>query len=130
MGTDNSVNGAQSTASGIITGNPVIKNWVVMGCNDENVSGVLQALSNAKVAAPDMVGVGLGGYLACKSWGVGAVPDGFVSALYIDGHDVGADAVATLVARVRGGTALPPRTLATTQIVDAVTWRRTTLKCT
>ena len=51
----------------------------------ERLRQVLQALSNAKVAAPNMVGVGLGGYLACKSWGVGA------------------DAVATLVARVRGG---------------------------
>ncbi|HZZ50238.1 MAG TPA: substrate-binding domain-containing protein [Pseudonocardia sp.] len=130
VGTDNSVNGAQSTASGIITGNPGIKNWVVMGCNDENVSGVLQALNNAKIPATNMIGVGLGAYIACKSWPVGATPDGFVSALYIDGHDVGGDAVRTLVAKIRNGTPLPPRTIAKTQIVDAATWRHTTLKCT
>jgi L-arabinose transport system substrate-binding protein len=130
VGTDNSVNGAQSTASGIITGNPGIKNWVVMGCNDENVSGVLQALNNAKVPAANMIGVGLGAYIACKSWPVGATPDGFVSALYIDGHDVGAAAVRTLVANIRNGTPLPPKTIAKTQIVDAATWRHTTLKCT
>ena len=130
VGTDNSVNGAQSTASGIITGNPGVKNWVVMGCNDENVSGVLQALANAKVPAANVVGVGLGAYLACKSWQPGAAPDGFVSSLYIDGHDVGGDAVRTLVAKIRNGTPLPPKTIARTQIVDAQTAGQTTLKCT
>jgi L-arabinose transport system substrate-binding protein len=130
VGTDNSVNGAQTTASGIITGNPTIKNWVVMGCNDENVSGVLQALANAKVPATNVVGVGLGAYIACKSWQPGTAPDGFVSALYIDGHDVGGDAVRTLVAKIRNGTPLPPKTIARTQIVDAASAPSTTLKCT
>jgi L-arabinose transport system substrate-binding protein len=130
VGTDNSVNGAQSTASGIITGNPAVKNWVVMGCNDENVSGVLQALSNAKVPAGNIVGVGLGAYIACKSWSPGAAPDGFTSALYIDGHDVGGDAVKTLVNKIRGGTPLPAKTIARTQMVDASNWHSTTLKCT
>jgi L-arabinose transport system substrate-binding protein len=130
VGTDNSVNGAQVAASGIITGNPTVKNWVVMGCNDENVSGVLQALANAKVPAGNAIGVGLGAYLACKSWQPGAVPDGFVSALYIDGHDVGGDAVRTLVAKIRNGKPLPPTTIAKTQIVDAATAGSTTLKCT
>jgi L-arabinose transport system substrate-binding protein len=130
VGTDNSVNGAQSTASGIITGNPGVKSWVVMGCNDENVSGVLQALANAKVPAANVVGVGLGAYLACKSWQPGAAADGFVSSLYIDGHDVGGDAVRTLVAKIRNGTPLPPKTIAKTQIVDARTAGQTTLKCT
>jgi L-arabinose transport system substrate-binding protein len=130
VGTDNSVNGAQSTASGVITGHPNVKNWVVMGCNDENVSGVLQALANAKVPASNVVGVGLGAYIACKSWQPGATPDGFVSALYIDGHDVGGDVVKTLVAKIRNGTPLPPKTIAKTQIVDAGTVGATTLKCT
>lgn len=130
VGTDNSVNGAQSTASGVITGNPDVKNWVVMGCNDENVSGVLQALANAKVPADNIVGVGLGGYIACKSWQPGAASDGFVAALYIDGHDVGGDAVRTLTNSIRTGAPLPPKTIAKTQIVDASTAGSTTLKCT
>ncbi len=130
VGTDNSVNGAQNTTSGIITGNPTVKDWVVMGCNDENVSGVLQALANAKVPAGDVVGVGLGAYIACKSWQPGAAADGFHSALYIDGHDVGGDAVRALVAKIRNGTPLPPKTIARTQIVDAQTAASTTLKCT
>jgi L-arabinose transport system substrate-binding protein len=130
VGTDNSVNGAQSTASGIITGNPGVKNWVVMGCNDENVSGVLQALANAKVLASNVVGVGLGAYIACKSWQPGSAPDGFTSALYIDGHDVGGDAVRTLVSKIRNGTPLPPKTIAKTQVVDAQSAGSTTLKCT
>lgn len=129
VGTDNSVNGAQSTASGVITGNPNVKNWVVMGCNDENVSGVLQALANAKVPADNVVGVGLGGYLACKSWQPGATSDGFVSALYIDGHDVGADAVRALVAKIRNGMPLPPKTIAKTAIVDAGSVGASSLKC-
>jgi L-arabinose transport system substrate-binding protein len=130
VGTDNSVNGAQSAASGVITGNPNIKNWVVMGCNDENVSGVLQALANAKVPADNVVGVGLGGYIACKSWQPGATSDGFVSALYIDGHEVGADAVRVLVDKIRNGKPLPPKTIAKTQIVDAGSVGASSLKCT
>lgn len=130
VGTDNSVNGAQSAASGIITGNPGVKNWVVMGCNDENVSGVLQALANAKVPAANIVGVGLGAYIACKSWQPGAVPDGFVSALYIDGHDVGGDAIRVLVDKIRNGKPLPAKTIAKTQVVDAKSAPSTSLKCT
>jgi len=130
VGTDNSVNGAQSTASGIITGNPTVKNWIVMGCNDENVSGVLQALANAKVPATNVVGVGLGAYIACKSWQPGAAADGFSSALYIDGHVVGGDAIRTLVAKIRNGTALPAKTIAKTEIVDAASAPSSSLKCT
>lgn len=130
VGTDNSVNGAQSVASGVITGHPEVKNWVVMGCNDENVSGVLQALANAKAPASNIVGVGLGGYLACKSWQPGATPDGYVSALFIDGHDVGGAAIKALVAKIRNGTPLPAKTYARTQIVDAGTVGSTSLKCT
>jgi len=122
--------GTESTASGIITGNPTVKNWVVMGCNDENVSGVLQALANAKVPAANVVGVGLGAYIACKSWQPGAAADGFSSALYIDGHVVGGDAIRTLVAKIRNGTALPAKTIAKTEIVDAASAPSSSLKCT
>ena len=41
-----------------------------------------------------------------------------------------ADAVRTLVNRIRTGAALPARTIAKTQIVGATTWKDTTLKCT
>ena len=129
VGTLDTVDSAQSAASGIITGNPAVKHWVVMGCNDEDVSGVVQSLNNARVDPSNIVGVGLGAYIACKSWQPGAKADGFQAALYIDGRDVGATAVKALVAKIRNGTALPAKSLAKTQIVDSSTYKSTTLVC-
>ena len=129
VGTLDTVDSAQSAASGVITGNPGVKHWVVMGCNDEDVSGVVQSLNNARLDAANIVGVGLGAYIACKSWQPGAKADGFVAALYIDGRDVGSTAVKALVAKIRNGTALPAKSLAKTQMIDAATYKNTTLKC-
>ena len=129
LGTDNSVIDAQNKAGAALTANPGVKHWIVWGCNDEGETGVVTTLQNSHVTAPNIIGVGLGAYLTCKDWKAG-VQSGNKAALYIGGADVGAAAVRVLVDRLRNGTALPPKTIAKTTMVDASNWKSTMAECT
>lgn len=129
LGTDNSVTDAQNKAGATVTAKPGVKHWVVWGCNDENVSGVVTALANAGFGAKDVDGVGLGAYLACKGWKAGQ-QTGFKSALFIDGHQVGSAAVKVLYDKVAKGKALPAKTVAKTTLVNASNWKKSGVVCT
>jgi L-arabinose transport system substrate-binding protein len=129
LGTDNSVTDAQNKAGATVTANPGVKHWVVWGCNDENVSGVVTALANANFGANDVIGVGLGAYLGCKDWKAGQ-KTGFKAALFIDGHNVGSAAAKVLYDKVAKGKALPAKTVAKTSMVDASNWKQSGLVCT
>jgi len=122
VGTDNSVVDAQNRTAAVVTANPAVKHWVVVGCNDENETGATSALANAGIAPDAVIGVGLGAYLTCKDWQAGAA-SGNKAALFISGHDVGSAAVKVLVAAIRDHAALPAKTVATTTIVTPQTWK-------
>ncbi|MDH6132575.1 L-arabinose transport system substrate-binding protein [Kitasatospora sp. MAA4] len=126
--TDNSVAGAQAKMAATISANPAVRHWIVWGCNDENVQGAVTALQNAGFGAGDVIGIGLGGYLACKDWASGR-PSGMRAALFINGGDVGALAVQTMVDRLRGGRPFPAQAFAPTTMVDASDWRNSALQC-
>jgi L-arabinose transport system substrate-binding protein len=129
VGTDNTPPDAQSKTAATVSGNRSVKHWVVWGCNDENVSGAVNAIQNAGYKAPDIDGVGLGAYLACKDWGSGKAT-GMRAALFINGFDVGGLAVQTLVDNLRNGKAMPPEAFAPTKMVDPATWQQAGVKCT
>jgi L-arabinose transport system substrate-binding protein len=128
LGTDNSVIDAQNRTTALVTAHRGVKHWVVWGCNDENVSGVVTALANSGFGASDVNGVGLGAYLACKDWNAG-VETGLKAALFIDGRDVGSAAVRVLVEALDRNEPLPPKTVARTTMVDAATWKSAGVKC-
>ena len=129
LGTDNTPTDAQNKAGAMINANSGVKHWIVWGCNDENTTGVVTALQNAKVAADDIIGVGLGAYLACKDWKAGQ-DSGNKAALFINGEDVGALAVRDLVTSLRSGKPMPPKTIAPTEMVDSSNWKKAGVKCT
>jgi L-arabinose transport system substrate-binding protein len=129
VGTDNTPPDAQSKVGAVVSGNRSVKHWIVWGCNDENVSGGVTAIQNAGYKAPDVAGVGLGAYLACKDWGSGKAT-GMKAALFINGYDVGGLAVQTMVDKLKNGKALPPEAFAPTKMVDASTWQQAGVKCT
>lgn len=129
IGTDNSATGAQDKAGAVITANPGVKNWVVWGCNDENETGVVTALQNSSVAASNIIGVGLGAYLTCKDWKAGQ-DTGNKAALFISGAEVGKAAVTSMVAEIRDGTPLPPKSIANTEIVSAANYQDKGVVCT
>lgn len=129
VGTDNSATDAQDQAGAVITANAGVKHWVVWGCNDESETGVVTALQNSGVAPADIAGVGLGAYLTCKDWAAGQ-DTGNKAALFISGVEVGKAAVTSMVALLRDGTALPPKTIADTKIVNADNWEAEGVVCT
>ncbi|WP_052390631.1 substrate-binding domain-containing protein [Streptomyces sp. NRRL B-24484] len=127
--TDNTPDGARTAVASTTAaeaGNP--EHWVVWGCNDENVRGGLAALRAAGVPDTDVIGVGLGGYLACRDWQNG---DRFAmrAALAVSGRDVGALAVQTMYDKVRNGRPFPAEAFAPTAMVDPDTWRASGAAC-
>ena len=129
VGTDNTVEGARrKVASRIATDGAGVKHWVVWGCNDENVQGGVTALENAGVSADNVIGVGLGAYLACKDWS-GTKPSGMKAALFINGKDVGALAVQTMYDKLKNSKDMPAEAFAPTTMVDAATWKTSGVTC-
>ncbi|MFF5204755.1 substrate-binding domain-containing protein [Streptosporangium sp. NPDC000396] len=128
VGTDNTPTGAQDKVAATISGNRSVKNWIMLGCNDENVSGGVTAMQNAGIKPGNIIGVGLGAYLACKDWNSGK-PSGMKAALFINGFEVGKLAVQTMYDRIKSGTAMPPEAFAPTKMVDAATWQAEGVKC-
>lgn len=129
VGTDNSATDAQDKAGAVITANAGVTNWVVWGCNDESETGVVTALQNSGVAADNIIGVGLGAYLTCKDWKAGQ-QTGNKAALFISGVEVGKAAANSMIDLLRNGTALPPQSIANTEIVDASNWEAKGVVCT
>jgi L-arabinose transport system substrate-binding protein len=113
---------AQDKAGPVITAHPDVTHWVVFACNDEGVLAVLNALQTQGVSPDNILGVGLGGYEACKFWAADQ-PSGFKAALYISGLDVGAAAAQVLYDNIVNGVPLPPFTIAPTSIVDPTTYQ-------
>ncbi|WP_329566852.1 substrate-binding domain-containing protein [Kitasatospora sp. NBC_01266] len=128
VGTDNTVAGAQQQVAATVADNPGVKHWVVWGCNDENVQGGITALKQAGVHPDDVIGVGLGAYLACQDW-AGGGPSGMRAALFLNGKDVGALAVQTMVDRLRSGKDFPAESLTTAAMVDAGSWQSAGVTC-
>ncbi len=128
VATDNTPTGAQDKIAATVTANPSVKNWVVWGCNDENVMGGVTALQNAGVKPANVVGVGLGAYLACKEW-QSDKPTGVKAALFINGRDVGALAVQTMYDKLKNGMDFPLEAFAPTTMVDSTSWKKAGLTC-
>lgn len=128
VGTDNTPTGAQDKVAATISGNRNIKNWVMLGCNDENVSGGVTAMQNAGIKPENIIGVGLGAYLACKDWNSGK-PSGMKAALFINGYEVGKLAVQTMYDNIKNGTQMPAEAFAPTKMVDPRNWQAEGVKC-
>ncbi|MEE1806743.1 substrate-binding domain-containing protein [Streptomyces sp. BE133] len=126
--TDNTPTGAQDKIAATVTANPGVKHWILWGCNDENVQGGVTALENAGFKADDVIGVGLGAYLACKNWSSGK-PSGMKAALFINGSDVGALAVQTMYDKLKNGKEFPKEAFAPTKMVNASNWQASGVKC-
>ena len=113
----------------MITAHPDVTHWVVAGCNDESVKGAIQALLAAGIPVDNIIGVGLGAYVACKDWAAGD-PSAFKGALYISGYEVGKAAITALYNDVVNGVPLPAETIANTALVDPTNWQDSGLVCT
>ncbi len=130
--TDNSQSGdpqsAQSKTQSTLNAYHSVKNWVVLGCNDQNVAGAVTALSDAGVSPANILSVGLGGDVACKGWGANAA-DAMDAALLLNGSKVGYDAVTAIVNHIRNGAKFPQLVTVPVSMANKSTWRATGFKC-
>lgn len=130
--TDNSESGtptsAQNKTASTINAYHSIKHWIVFGCNDQNVQGAINALSNAGISPANILAVGLGGDVACKGWGANA-PNAMAAALLINGYRVGYDAVTAMVDHVRNGAKFQPQTTVAVTMANKSNWQASGFKC-
>ncbi|MFI5803891.1 substrate-binding domain-containing protein [Streptomyces sp. NPDC051561] len=126
--TDNTPTGAQDKIAATVTAHPKVTNWVVWGCNDENVMGGVTALQNSGISPDRVIGIGLGAYLACKEW-QSDKPSGMKAALFINGKDVGALAVQTMYDKLKNGKDFPQEAFAPTTMVDRTSWKSSGVVC-
>lgn len=130
--TDNSESGtptsAQSKTASTINAYHSIKHWIVLGCNDQNVQGAINALSNAGTSPANILAVGLGGDVACKGWKANA-PNAMAAALLINGYRVGYDAVTAMVNHVRKGDSFQPLTTVSVTMANKSNWQASGFKC-
>jgi L-arabinose transport system substrate-binding protein len=130
--TDNSESGtptsAQSKTASTINAYHSITHWIVLGCNDQNVQGAINALSNAGTSPANILAVGLGGDVACKGWEANA-PNAMAAALLINGYRVGYDAVTAMVDHVRNGAKFAPLTTVSVTMANKSNWQASGFKC-
>lgn len=130
--TDNTTSGdpnsALSKTQATINAYHGVKHWIVYGCNDQNVQGAITALANAGYSTADVLGVGLGGDVACKDW-QSTAPTGMKAALVFKGQDVGAGAIRAMVSHIRNGTPFPPVVEASFAIATKSDWQASGYVC-
>lgn len=101
---DGSTEDAFAAASGVITGNPQVTKWIVMGVNDEGGVGAVRALEQAGIDKESVV-AGLGGYLA-----VGEFEKEYSAmkcAAYFSASQVGGTSAENLMNYILHGTEMP-----------------------
>ena len=68
---DGTTEKGNTASAAIITGNPQITKWMVMGANEEGIIGVVRALETAGVDAESAC-VGMGAYMAAEEYEKGS----------------------------------------------------------
>jgi L-arabinose transport system substrate-binding protein len=128
VGTDNTPPDAQAKVAATVTANKTVKNWIVWGCNDENVTGGVTALENAGYAVDNIIGVGINGDLACKAWKAGK-KTGTKASLWLAGHEVGSLAVQSMYDKLKNGKEFEHEAYAKTTMVTPETYQAAGLAC-
>lgn len=102
-----------------ITAHPEAKHWLMVSCNDAGVVGALRALQNKNFPVRDVLGVGLGGELACQAFRTPYVRDGMRASTYLNPKAIGSAVVDRMHHAVVGKTDPPANTYIPTPEVNA-----------
>lgn len=105
---------ALAAVSQSITAFPGVTRWLISSCNDEGVLGSVRALEQAGYTADAVIGVGIGGQLACEEFKK-AEATGLKGSIFVDSKVHGQIAVNLLYEKAVNGKEIPATT-----IVDGV----------
>jgi ABC-type sugar transport system substrate-binding protein len=101
---------ALTNTAPVLTAHPQAQHWLAAGCNDDGVFGGAKAMADHRVTVSNIIGVGLGGDLACQIWAKGAPSVGFRASNYIYPNGIGAKAVLNMYNYVVKHIAFPANT--------------------
>lgn len=126
---DGTSESALKATPGVITAHPEVEDWVIYSCSDDGVAGALRAVEQSGAKPDQIVGVGLGAYIACEEWNAGRTT-GFTSALWLNGEDVGGTSAKELNETVTNDKPLPANVYAPTVMVTPENYKENGVKCT
>jgi L-arabinose transport system substrate-binding protein len=116
---DGAATKANDSMRATITAHSNAKHWVITSCNDDGVVGALRALQNKKFPVGDVIGVGLGGNLACSAFKTPYVSEGMRATTWNDPAAIGATVVKRLHETVVEKKQVPAETFVRTPEVNA-----------
>ena len=116
---DGAATKANDSMRATITAHPEAKHWLITSCNDDGVVGALRALQNKRFAVGDVIGVGLGGNLACSAFTTPYVKDGMRATTWNDPAMIGSTVVKRLYEQVVEKKQVPGETFVRTPEVNA-----------
>jgi L-arabinose transport system substrate-binding protein len=128
VSTDNTTVGATVKVASAVAANPGVKHWIVWGCDDANVIGGIAALQNAGFGPNQVIGLGVNGDLACTVWTTGR-PTGLRASLWLNGADVGAQAVKTMHGKIKNDTEFQHEAVVPGTFVTPDTYKAAGLTC-
>ena len=117
------VTNAFDAANVVLTQHQKVKHWLVFGMNDESVLGGIRALEGRKLAASDIIGVGIGGTTGRVDF---EKPEatGFFSAVLISPKRHGYETTEYLYKWITEDIEPPRETLTTGLLIDRSNYRQ------
>ena len=126
---DGTSDAALSATGPVLTAHPQAAHWLAAGCNDDGVYGGLKAAGSHGISVHNLIGVGLGGDLACQIWAKGAPNVGFVATNYIYPNAIGATAVENMYNYVVKHKPFPANTYVTPIPIDRANFTKVDKAC-
>lgn len=90
---DGSTGKATDSARAVLTANPDAKYWLATSCNDNGAVGLAKAVQGAGGTSDTVIGIGLGGNLACQVYTDDFLSVAIPQSTYLDAEKIGATVV-------------------------------------
>jgi len=100
--------GGFTAADPVLTRNAALKNWIIVGLNDEAVLGGVRAAEGLGLGADAVIGVGIGGSGTADAEFAKARPTGFYASILLSARKHGYDTATAMYEWVTRGTPPPP----------------------
>lgn len=90
---DGSTGKATDSARAVLTANPDAKYWLATSCNDNGVVGLAKAVQGNGGSSDTVIGIGLGGNLACQVYTDEFLSVAMPQSTYLDAQKIGATVI-------------------------------------
>lgn len=116
--------GGFTAASPVLTRRPDLRNWIMVGLNDEAVLGGVRAAEGLKLGADNVIGVGIGGSGTAEAEFVKARPTGFYGSVLLSPRKHGYDTASAMYDWITRDIRPAPLTLTTGTMMTRENFRQ------